>query len=206
MGGGEILLAVVLVLILFSAGILVSPTVATRKQVLDEFMVWVAQGFGVGRVPFAPGTLGSVVGCLWFALLLTAGRYWVLALGILVGLALSVWLCGVAEKILGRKDPSSVVLDEVAVMPVCFLAWVGLVARSGGAWPGFDYFLSGRNLPLTLAVFAGFRLFDIWKPWPARQSQALPAGWGITVDDLIAAVYVNFTALIIHAARVVMGK
>jgi phosphatidylglycerophosphatase A len=44
-------------------------------------------------------------------------------------------------------------------------------------------------------LFAAFRLFDIWKPWPVRQSQALPGGWGVTVDDFLAAIYVALAAL-----------
>ncbi|HZI32000.1 MAG TPA: phosphatidylglycerophosphatase A, partial [Candidatus Binatia bacterium] len=77
-------------------------------------MVWIAQGFGVGRIPFAPGTFGSVVGLLWFALLLWPGNLWFLVGGIIVGVLVSVWFCGAAEKALNQKDPSSVVLDEIA--------------------------------------------------------------------------------------------
>lgn len=52
------------------------------------------------------------------------------------------------------------------------------------------------NGGLCLAVFALFRVFDIWKPWPVRQSQRFPGGLGVTLDDLLAAVYV---ALILTA-------
>src|SRR6266850_1448021 len=76
------------------------------------FMLWIAQGFGVGRIPLAPGTFGSLVGVLWFGLLLATGSLWILALSTLLGIALSVWLCGRAEKILGQRDPGSIVLDE----------------------------------------------------------------------------------------------
>src|SRR2546423_13450399 len=82
--------------------------------------LWIAQGFGIGRIPFAPGTFGSALGLLWLALLLHTGNLWLYLAGIAFGLALSVWLCGIAEKILQQKDPSSVVLDEIAAIPVCF--------------------------------------------------------------------------------------
>jgi phosphatidylglycerophosphatase A len=48
---------------------------------------------------------------------------------------------------------------------------------------------------MTLGLVALFRVFDIWKPWPVRQSQCLPGGWGVTVDDLLAAVYVALLSL-----------
>ena len=159
--------------------------------------LWVAQGFGVGRIPFAPGTFGSIVGLLWFALLLAPGHPVIFAAGTVLGLAISVWLCGFAEKLLNQKDPSSVVLDEIAAIPVCFGSWVGVYTWKTGALPAPGYFFSKANWLLTIGVFAAFRLFDIWKPWPVRQSQDLPGGWGITVDDLLAAIYVSLLMLIL---------
>jgi phosphatidylglycerophosphatase A len=153
--------------------------------------LWVAQGFGVGRIPFGPGTFGSLVGLLWFAILLVPRNLWFFSAGTLVGIALSVWLCGEGEKILKQKDPGSVVLDEIAAIPVCFAGWVGALIGKTGLMPGLDDFLGHAKWPLTLGVLAAFRFFDILKPRPVRQSQSLPGGWGVTVDDLLAAVYVN---------------
>ena len=161
--------------------------------------LWVAQGFGVGRIRFAPGTFGSLLGLGWFALLLAGGHLWVLLLGSGVGLACSVWLCGYGERVLGKKDPGSVVLDEIAAMPVCFFAWVGIFWWRTGTMPAVESFFSRGHWWLTLGVFAAFRLFDITKPWPVRQSQSCPGGWGITVDDLLAAVYVNLVTLLVYA-------
>lgn len=157
--------------------------------------LWIAQGFGSGRAPVAPGTFGSVVGLGWFALLAASGNLWVLLAGSLAGLALSVWLCGAGEKLLGQKDPGSIVLDEIAAIPVCFFAWVGLHLHAHGTMPAVTSFFSGSNLFLTIGVFAAFRFFDVVKPWPVRQSQSLPGGWGVTVDDLLAALYVNVATL-----------
>jgi phosphatidylglycerophosphatase A len=67
---------------------------------------------------------------------------------------------------MGKKDPSCVVIDEIAAVPVA-------LAGVGGWW--------------IVLGFCLFRLFDVWKPWPIRQSQELPGGWGIVVDDLLAA-------------------
>jgi phosphatidylglycerophosphatase A len=166
---------------------------------MHGLLLWVAQGFGSGRIPVAPGTFGSVVGLLWFAALLVAGNFWVFLAGILTALALSVWLCGAAEKILKQTDPGSIVLDEIAAVPVCFLPWVISQWQSSGAMPSPEFFFSARTWHFTVIIFALFRLFDVWKPWPVRQSQHLPGGWGVTLDDVLAAVYVALVSLLFIA-------
>jgi len=166
--------------------------------------LWVAQGFGVGRIPVAPGTFGSVVGVLWFGLLLMTGNLWLFIAGTIATVALSVWLCGAAERILGQTDPGSVVLDEIAAMPVCFLGWVAVLASKTGALPKCAYFFSPHTWPLTLGVFAAFRFFDVAKPWPVYQSQSLPGGWGVTIDDVLAAVYVNAAVLLVYAGKTLL--
>lgn len=168
-----------------------------KPPIGSTLALWVAQGFGVGRVPFAPGTFGSVLGVGWFALLVCGRSVWLLVAGCVVGTAMSVWLCGIGERLLGKKDPGSVVLDEIAAIPVCFLGWVGLVVSKTGSVPSLGYFFSGKNLFWTLGVFAAFRVFDVLKPWPANKSQSLPRGWGITTDDLLAAGYVNAVVVLI---------
>jgi phosphatidylglycerophosphatase A len=60
--------------------------------------------------------------------------------------------------------------------------------------PGPEYFL--RHWELSIGVFALFRLFDVSKPWPVRQSQHLHGGWGVTIDDVLAAVYVNIAVVL----------
>jgi phosphatidylglycerophosphatase A len=167
-------------------------------------LLWIAQGFGIGRIPIAPGTFGSLLGLVWFALLLLTGNGWCFLGGTLAGLALSVWLCGKAEKTLNQKDPGSVVLDEIAAMPVCFAGWLGIALGKAGAFPGLESFVSGHAWLMTVAVFAAFRFFDVVKPWPVHQSQSLPGGWGVTVDDALAAVYVNGVVLAIHAGKAVL--
>jgi phosphatidylglycerophosphatase A len=222
LGGWEVILILVIVLVLFGAKKL-PELMRGLRQGLDEFRkatdevtsevrkaarvdeveagkafsisAFVAQGFGVGKIPFAPGTFGSLLGLLWLAMLLATGNFWAYLTGAIEGIALSIWLCDDAEKILGEKDPGSVVLDEIIAIPFCFLPWVASEWWQGGL-PSVEYFFTGRELWMTLGLLALFRLFDIWKPWPVRQAQRLPGGWGVTVDDLLAAVYVALISLL----------
>lgn len=152
----------------------------------DRLVLWIAQGFGAGCIPVAPGTCGSVLGLLWFFLLLQTGNLWLFLAGTVIGLAFSVWVCGRAERILNQTDPGSIVLDEITAMPLCFIVWVG----SSSQWPATGDFLGPRTWLLTAGVFALFRVMDIAKPWPIRRTQRLPGGWGVTVDDGLAAIYV----------------
>lgn len=165
---------------------------------MNGFILWLAQGFGVGKIPFAPGTFGSAVGLLWFALLLLTGNVWLFALGTLGGIAIAIWCCGEAENILHKKDPGSVILDEIAAMPVCFASWLGIMVWKAGVWPSPEYFFSKENWLPVAGIFTAFRFFDILKPWPVRQSQSLAGGWGVTVDDVLAAIYVSLAVLVLH--------
>ena len=168
-----------------------------EPNLIDSVIVWFAQGFGIGRVmPTAPGTWGSLLGLGWTGALLDIGDPTVFLLGAVAGAFVSVWLCGQAERILQQKDPPSVVLDEIAAIPFCFLGMIALYAQRHPSQmlPPFSMLLTEGFFTLGLA-FGLFRLFDIWKPWPVRQSQSLPGGWGVTVDDLLAALYVNLVIL-----------
>jgi phosphatidylglycerophosphatase A len=125
------------------------------------------------RLP-APGTWGSAAGLVYFwgFLYLNPTGY---ALLCAAGLYLAVALCGEAELRLGKKDPGEVILDEFAVMPLCFIGWPWLL----------------HPLPMwgvLLAGFALFRLFDITKPLGINKLQDLPGGWGVVIDDVAAAL------------------
>jgi phosphatidylglycerophosphatase A len=174
----------------------VYPHQSELPRLLHAMILLFAQGFGVGRIPFAPGTWGSLVGLLWFAALLATRRYELYLLGTLCGAGLSVWLCGAAERILKQKDPSSVVLDEIIAIPFCFLPWITAQWLGSGKLPALETFLTSQGLLAVAVIFVLFRVLDIWKPWPIRRSQRLPGGWGVTVDDLLAAAYVALLSLL----------
>jgi len=132
-----------------------------------------ATALGSGYSPFGPGTAGSLVG-LVIAIVLHqyagAGRGVFLLLVVLL-LAPGIWAAGKVAEGEGRQDPQIVVIDEVLGQ------WVALLGTAVWNWKSF------------LAAFVLFRLFDIWKPPPARQSEALHGGLGIVADDLIAGLY-----------------
>ena len=157
----------------------------------NRLILFIARGAGLGLLPKAPGTWGSVGGLAWAALLLTMGNIWLYLAGVLVGFALSIWICGRAEKILRKIDPSEIVLDEIVAVPMCF---IGLLATQHF---GLQLLLQPVTWCWASAGFALFRLFDIWKPPPIHQLQNLPGGWGVNADDLMAAIY---TAVILQSA------
>lgn len=179
----------------------------TAQGLAARLVVWLAQGFGIGRIPWAPGTFGSVLGLGWFALLLWIA-HWNLLVAVAIFLASvigSVWTCEAAEILMGQKDPGSVVLDEIVALPTCFLGWVFYLWLELGEMPPLELFFGPTTWFLAAGVFLAFRFFDIVKPWPVRQSQDLPHGWGVMVDDQLAAVYVNLTVLAIHVALQISG-
>lgn len=130
----------------------------------------IATALGVGYVPLAPGTFGSAVGLLLWAVLPAALAPQAAAIAVL--LLAGSWSGSVAERHFGTTDPSPVVVDEVMGMLVTlFLNPVG--------WGG------------ALAGFVLFRIADVVKPWPANRLERLPGGAGVMADDLMAAVYAN---------------
>ena len=134
----------------------------------------------LGRLK-APGTWGSAAGLLWWALVVrlahAKGWHHELFFDALVVLT-AILLCGVAAALLGKKDPAEVILDEFAAMPLVFLF-------NPYAYQGASSFL------LILLGFLFFLLFDITKPFGIKALEKLPGGFGIVLDDVMAAVYAN---------------
>jgi phosphatidylglycerophosphatase A len=125
---------------------------------------------GVGYLPFAPGTFGSLAGLLLWAALPRS----LPAQGIAIALSfgLGAWASSMAEHHFHATDPGPVVIDEVMGMLVTLF----LIAVD---WPG------------AILGFLWFRVFDVIKPYPANRLERLPGGVGIMADDFMAAVYAN---------------
>jgi len=151
--------------------------------------------WGVGLIPIAPGTWGSAVGVvLYLGLGQLTERLFnfsvergldlspqqfpgilttVLLLTILLVALAGIWAGSRAEKLLGKKDPGAVVVDEVAGQLIAFLFVPWLTT---GTWS-------------VVAGFVAFRVFDIWKPYPVRRLEGLGGGLGIMADDMLAGFY-----------------
>ena len=157
----------------------------------------IASGFGLGYIPKAPGTAGSLGGVaialkiadlaseslplgdipLELYLQLVPHLYHVyLGAAVLVVSVVGVWCSGAVARHLGEKDPQFVVIDEISGQMIAYLGCNGINFAAGG----WKYLLAGLIL---------FRVFDIWKPFPARQAEKLPGGWGIMADDWVAGLY-----------------
>lgn len=151
-----------------------------RPGIFSPVATALATGLGAGYSPVAPGTAGSVVGVLLF---------WPLAsfpAGVQMAALMALFLGGVAastdlSRRLSQKDPGVIVVDEMAGM------WASLLF-----------------LPLSPAVAAAgfliFRVMDVLKPYPARDLEELPRGWGIMADDLMAGAYANLTLRVLLLA------
>lgn len=130
----------------------------------------IATVFGIGRLPFGPGTAASIVALPVAWLIATAGgswgRFWLLMAAIFVN-ALGCWACELYAHETQKKDPSECVIDEVA-----------------GQWIACAF--APTSLYAYAVAFVLFRLFDIMKPWPASAAERLPGGLGIMADDVVA--------------------
>lgn len=146
-----------------------------------------ASCFGLGRLPIAPGTWGSLPPTIIFAFICYLGASAVsagvvMAVLVLVGCVVCVKCGPVIIAATGKEDPGEVVADEFAGQALTFLVG-GLLA-------------DGRIWLVAVLGFLLFRLFDILKPWPARRLEKLPAGWGILADDLAAGLYAGIVLLL----------
>ena len=152
-------------------------------------IVFAAEGFWAGKFPMAPGTVGTIAGFAWIYLLLVPENIWFYLGGIFAGFFAAVWLGSRAEQILQLKDPGSIVIDEITALPLAFLSPV-LFHAHGSSTPSFPHYLHGKELVLVFLTFALFRLFDITKPWFIHRAQNIPGGWGLVIDDFLAATFV----------------
>ena len=157
---------------------------------------------GVGYLPLAPGTWGSLVGVGLYMLVrgilmkvffdqgaqrnfnLLHVYYGVITFELVAIFAVALagtWAATRTEKLSGRKDPGKVVIDEVVGQ---FIALIPVPFVLGSAW-----------WPAILA-FALFRFFDIVKPYPARRLESLESGLGIMADDIVAGVYAGIAVAV----------
>ena len=160
----------------------------------------IATAFGLGYLPKAPGTWGSLGGVALYALVqyyfpltfLPGSRHalggralWLAWTELPIAAALAfagIWTASRAAAFAAKKDPRFVVIDEVSGQHLTYFLSLTLL--------NWKYLLPG---------FILFRVFDIWKPFPARQAESLPGGLGIMADDWIAGIYAAIGLWILRA-------
>ena len=143
-----------------------------------QAVLFLSTGFYSGYIPFAPGTFGTLAAlplCYFLSFCSPGAEVMMIAIVIV----LAVWLAGASEKLLGRKDPGCIVIDEIAGM---------LVTMAGLPFTFFS----------AVAGFVLFRILDILKPFPIRTlERKIPGGTGIVIDDVVAGIIANITLRII---------
>ena len=137
---------------------------------------------GIGKIPIAPGTWGSVFAFLVFIYI---SHYVDMLIVVILSIPFSIWICEKASINLIEKDHKSIVIDELVGI------WIALVPA---------LYLSTQNSRTYYAVLAliFFRLFDILKPYPVSYfDKNFKNGLGIVLDDLIAGIMAIFPAMVL---------
>ena len=149
---------------------------------MTRLAVFIATVGYCGYFPFAPGTVGSAAGLLFYALVWWTGSP-IVEVGMIVALfAAGTWAGTVAERYFGGVDPGPIVMDEVVGMLIT-LAFIPV------GWSG------------ALAGFVLFRIFDVIKPYPAGKLEELHGGFGVMADDAMAAIYANLALRLVLYLR-----
>ena len=145
---------------------------ARTLSVGERFICLIGQGFGTGRSPWAPGTVGTLPGLVlaWFLWPTGPALYLVIMTMVVI---IAIWVSGRTADLLGVHDDPRIVIDEIAGI----LVTLALVPPS---------------VPALLAGFVLFRLLDISKPPPISTiDQRLGGGFGIVADDVVAGLGAN---------------
>lgn len=191
----------------------VSPTapsaVSSQPRSAKDYLALAIATCGVGYLPLAPGTWGSIVGIGVYLLVRGAAMkiffgvgierrlnlldvyYGVVALELVAAVIITligIWAASRTEELSGKKDPGKVVIDEVAGQ---FIALIPVPFMLGTAWWA------------AMLAFILFRFFDIVKPYPARRMESLQGGLGIMADDIVAGIY---AAIVVAVVAVVRGS
>ena len=174
---------------------------STQKKSFTDFLALAVSTSGVGYLPLAPGTWGSLVGVAIYLgyrhlhehsriILLDANWVYqqynailfattaVLLAGFCI---LAIWASRKTEKIHGQKDSQKIVVDEIIGQLIVFTFVPFAIDR----W-------------LVVVGFVLFRVFDIWKPYPVKAVENLPGGIGVCADDIVAGVYGGICLAIIY--------
>ncbi len=133
--------------------------------------------FGIGLLPGPTGTYGTIAAVPVILCFNCLGTAWRIS-SLVIIIAAAIWSAGLCADIMGRKDPSEVVIDEVA-------GFLFTMSFLGPAWPALGL------------GFIFFRFFDIVKPYPIKKLEEIKGGPGIVMDDMLAGLYAAICAWIV---------
>tara|TARA_B110000858_G_C17561146_1_gene362531 strand:+ start:15 stop:527 length:513 start_codon:yes stop_codon:yes gene_type:complete len=157
-------------------------TLLNKNFILKNTHHMIALGFGTGLYKKAPGTLGTLVAIPFFLAINKADIYLQLLFAVMV-FFLGIWSSNVTSKSLKLKDPSCIVIDEIAAFLLLLI-------------------LINPNTYQLIYVFILFRIFDIWKPYPISWlEKKYSGGFGIMIDDIAAALMALIIYLITDYVR-----
>ena len=153
------------------------------KTVWTNWIHFLAFGFGSGAIPWAPGTMGTIIAIPLY-LLFAWMPLPIYLLIVLLAFVAGIWLCEIAARDTGVHDHPGIVWDEIVGY---FITMIG----------------SPHTLKWILLGFVLFRVFDIWKPWPIKVvDKKVKGGLGIMLDDVLAAIY---ALIIMQFVGILMG-
>lgn len=154
---------------------------AAQHSFSDSFAIHASRLGPAGLSPKAPGTVGSAVAIFVAPFIFMPLPIW---LRLAVVVAIFFWgsmIITRAEKLLGLKDPGEIVLDELVGQWLTVLPFASL------------------SVGWMFLAFVLFRVFDIAKPYPVRDSEKwLPEGWGVMIDDVMAGLYAMVCLGVLH--------
>ena len=146
---------------------------------------WLCTWGHCGLSPKAPGTVGSLLALPYAWVVLEYFGAQLLLIASIICFFIGWYVSELYVRKTGREDPKEVVIDEVAGM------WLVLAA--------IGVFSVEVNLAYYLAAFILFRVFDIIKPWPVSWAdKKIKGGFGIMLDDILAALYAIITVSYTH--------
>jgi phosphatidylglycerophosphatase A len=163
-----------------------NPGIPLLRRLLDQCATFIATGGYSGYAGIVPGTVGSLVGLVLYLLVMTIPVTERIAVAVAL-FCVGVFASSRVETTWKIKDPHPVVIDEIVGM------WIALLFVPYD----FIYFIG---------AFVLFRLFDIIKPFPARQAELLKGGWGIMLDDVVAGIYANAAIQCVVSLRQLLGQ
>tara|TARA_Y100000766_G_C18622042_1_gene466546 strand:- start:200 stop:673 length:474 start_codon:yes stop_codon:yes gene_type:complete len=141
------------------------------------FSTW----FYLGTFKYFPGTIGSIASLPFAALIVNYGGNYLLIFFTIIFFFIGVKISDKYSKLINKKDPSEIVIDEVVGQ------WLVLI-------------FVPLDIKLYILALVIFRFFDIFKPWPIKLlEKKYDGGFGIMVDDILAAIYSVITLLMIKS-------